>query len=314
MKDIPRCPRLEVADLQLVVALAVAGSTAQAAPLLHLSQSAVSRALLGVEDKLGARLFARTARGLKPTAAGSRLVAGARQLLGELGELERRVAAPVTPPTRVRLVCECYTAYHWLPTVLANLRQTLPELEVALAVEHTNEPVAALEDGDVDVALLTTARVPRGELEERELFSDEVIFVLSPAHPLAAKSTLTRSDLRTCTLVSGNVPTGEARWFSAKVFGRARPRIRFQRVPLTEAILDVVRAQMGVAVLSEWIVAPHLGRGDLVARRLSTGALHRSWRIAWRRESRDAALRLATALAATVPSARRPRRLAAAIS
>lgn len=49
-------------DLQVVLALAAAGSTASAAAALHLTQSAVSRALLLVEDKLGVRLFARSER------------------------------------------------------------------------------------------------------------------------------------------------------------------------------------------------------------------------------------------------------------
>ena len=72
-------------------------------------------------------------------------------------------------------------------------------------------------------------------------------------------------------------------------------------LPVTEAILDVARAGMGIAALSEWIASPHLGKGDLVARRLASGPLRRPWRVAWRREVGDAALRLVSALESTVP-------------
>lgn len=305
MDDIgpPPNPRLDIRDLRVVLALASAGTTAQAATVLHLTQPAVSRALLSAEDKLGVRLFDRTPRGLVLTAAGEQLVSGSKRLLVELGDLEHRVRTPVAPPVRLRIVCECYTAYHWLPSALVKLRQSLPGLQLALAVEHTQSPVDALVAGDIDVALITSATVPRTGLEVRQAFSDEVIFVMSASHPLASRKTLTRDDLRESTLLTGQTPPAEVHWFMTRAFGRERPRLRFERLPLTEAILDVARAGMGIAVLSEWIAGPHLGKGDLVAKRLASGPLRRPWRIAWRPEVGDAALRLAAALEPTVPHA-----------
>src|SRR4051794_11770501 len=99
-------PQLEIRDLELVRALAEAGTTAGAASALHITQSAVSRALGQAEARVGARLFERSARGLVATAPGERLIAGAGPLLAQLAELERAVAAPAVAPTRVRVVCE----------------------------------------------------------------------------------------------------------------------------------------------------------------------------------------------------------------
>ncbi len=297
----PPDTRLDLRHFRVVVALASAGTTAQAASLLHLTQPAVSRALLTAEDRLGVRLFDRTPRGLVPTEAGRHLVEGATRLLVELGDLERRVLTPATAPIRLRLVCECYTAYHWLPSMLVDLRRNLPGLEVVLAVEHTKDPVPALEAGDIDVALVTTASVPRATLETRRLFSDEIVFVLSASHPLAARKALTREDLRAHTLLTSQAPPAEARWFMSHVFGRERPRLQLERLPLTEAQLDMARAGLGIAVLSEWIAGPHLGKGDLIVKRLVSGPLQRPWRIAWRRQAGDAALRLASALESLAP-------------
>ena len=302
MEDIaPPSPRLDVRDLRVVLALAAAGTTARAAAALHLTQPAVSRALLAAEERLGARLFDRTPRGLVPTPAGQELVAGATRILVELGDLEHRVRAPVAPSIRLRLVCECYTAYHWLPSALVTLRKSLPGLHLSLAVEHTQDPVPALVAGELDVALLTTSTVPRAGLESRPLFSDEIIFVVSASHPLASRRALTREDLREQTVLTGQTPAAESHWFMTQVFGRERPRLRVERLPLTEAILDVARAGLGVAVLSEWISTPHLGKGDLVVKRLASGPLRRPWRMAWRKEVGDSALRLLAALESTVP-------------
>lgn len=302
--SIPR-PRLELRDLQVVLAVAAAGTTAAAAGSLHLSQPAVSRALLAAEARLGARLFERSPRGLQATAAGEQVVRGATQLLAELVELERQVRAPTTRPTRVRLVCECYTAYHWLPSALAQLAARSPNLEFALAVEHTRAPVEALVAGKLDVALLTTSEVPR-EIGTQPLFADEIVFVVAPTHPLARKPTLSRDDLREARLITSETPEAETRWFLQRVFGRGRPPRRAQRLPLTEAILDVARAGMGVAVLSEWMAGPHLGRGDLVVKRLASGPLRRPWRMAWRCEAEEAARGLLAALKTSAPALRRP--------
>jgi len=297
-------PRLEVRDLRVVLALASTGSTARAASVLHITQSAVSRALLAAEDKLGTRLFDRTRQGLSPTAAGERFLADATRLLVELADLERRICAPEGAPVRIRLVCECYTAYHWVPSALVSLRKSMPDVQVELAVEHTNEPVEALLAGQIDAALLTTGAVPRGQLLERSLFSDEVVFIVSTSHPLAERKTLTRADLRTNPLISSRSPFAEEEWFMTRVFGRARPRLHYERFPLTEAIIDVARAGLGIAVLSEWIAGPHLGKGDLVTKRLDAGPLLRPWRFAWRKEIDDAARRVLSALAITAPRAR----------
>jgi len=297
-------PALEVRDLELVLALAESGSTVRAASRLHLTQSAVSRGLLAVEERLGTRLFERVARGLVPTAAGERLVGGAGPMLGQLLELEHHARSGVTDRVPLRVVCECYTAYRWLPSTLAKLRPAMPGLDVTLAFEHTQAPVAALQSGDVDVALLTTGKVT-GALVEQPLFSDEIVFVIAATHPLASHATIGVDDLRAYPMITSTAtPEPEHRWFFARVFGRSpAPRIAGLRFPLTEAIVDAARAGMGIAVLSEWIATPYLASGDLVAKSFRRTKLDRPWRIAYRRESAEAAGRLAASLGAALPHA-----------
>lgn len=298
-------PQLEVRDLELVLALSVAGSTASAASALHLTQSAVSRALCQAEERVGARLFERSARGLAPTAAGSRLLAGAADILEQLRQLERAVSAPSPAPQRVRVVCECYTAYRWLPSALASLRQRWAELALEVEPKHTADPVRALAAGKVDVALLTTSALPKGEgLREQPLLADEVVLVMSERHRLAQHRRITAAELAGESLITGYAPPAEARWFGRAAFGRRRPKLTFLRFPLTEAIIDAARAGLGVAVLSEWMASGYLESGDLVVRRLASGPLRRPWRIAYREELAEVAERLKPALVSSAPRLR----------
>jgi LysR family transcriptional regulator for metE and metH len=292
--------RLDARDLEVVLAIASAGSTVKAAAALHLTQSAVSRALLLVEEKLGMPLFERRARGVAPTAAGARLIAGAGGVLAQLAELERQ-AKQADRGRPLRVVCECYTAYRWLPSTLASLRRGGAGPEVSLAFDHTRAPVAGLLAGEVDVALLTTASVPK-TLVERPLFADEIVFIVAATHPLAKQASITPADLRRFPLItSTQTPEPESRWFFSHVFRRTAPRVERLAFPLTEVIVDAARAGMGVAVLSEWIALPYLTAGDLVAKRLRKGPLQRPWRMAYARDTADAANRLASALSGAAP-------------
>lgn len=292
-------PKLDVRDLDVVLALATAGTTTKAAGKLHLTQSAVSRALAVAEGKIGTRLFERTRDGLAPTAAGRRLLEGAGPILAQLADLERTVRGD-TERLRLRIVCECYTAYRWLPSTLVALRPKLPRLELQLAPRYTRTPVDALREGNVDIALLTTAPVPDAKhsgLVERPLFTDEVSFVVSSSHPLARKRAITAEDIVEHGIVTNEAPPAEVLWFANAIFGRKRPKVRMTTFPLTEAVFDAARAGMGVAVASEWIATPYLEHGDLVVKRMTKGPLLRPWRIAWRREVQEAADLLASALA-----------------
>ncbi|WP_266159841.1 LysR family transcriptional regulator, partial [Dyella silvatica] len=300
--DIPAHTRLDSRDLRLVLALATAGSTAGAASALHLTQPAVSRALLAAEDKLGVRLFERTPRGLDPTAAGATLIEGAVPLLTMLYELETRLGAQAAPTQRLRLVCECYTAYHWMPSALEGLRASLPGVDLVIAIESTRDPIAALEAGDIDVALVSEAPKPRSRrLVERPLFADEVVFVMAASHRLASRPALTQADLRGETLLTSRLPTRDMSWFNKPMHAMHEASLNYQVLPLTEAVIDFARANMGIGVLSEWIADPHLRRGDLLAKRLATGPLRRPWRLVWRKEVQANALRLLAVLERAAP-------------
>jgi LysR family transcriptional regulator for metE and metH len=289
---LPSHSRLDSRDLRLVAALAAAGTTARAAQLLHLTQPAVSRALLAAEHKLGVRLFERTPRGLAPTGAGSTLLDSAQRLLADLQDLEARVCGPAVAQP-LRLVCECYTAYHWLPGALQGLRASMPGVELRIALEHTRDPVAALQAGDIDAALISEAPTPRSRrLVEQPLFADEVVFVMAASHRLAARAALTLADLAGESLLASRLPTRDMHWFHRQLAAPRGVALNYQVLPLTEAVVAFARAGLGIGVLSEWVAGPHLQRGDVVARRLASGPLRRPWRLVWRKDVEDTATRL----------------------
>lgn len=289
-------PNLEVRDLRLLIALSEAGTTKAAGEILHLAQPSVSRALLALEDRFGEVLFHRTPKGLLPTETCERLVMGGQTLLTNLCELERHARQESVPAPRIRLVSECHTAYHWLPSALQTMRREMPGVELSLRLECTRDPLASLESAQVDAALLTSPVKPSLEIDVRPLFNDEMIFVVATDHMLASKKRLTIDDLRAHPLFCAPATPAEQRWFASAVFGRAQPRLDVSWVPLTEAIVELSRAGMGIGVLTEWVAGPYLKAGGLVAKRLTRKVLRRPWQLAWRRSLGASGPRLLRAL------------------
>ena len=134
------------------------------------------------------------------------------------------------------------------------------------------------------------------------LLHDEIVFLVSASHPLAARGSVTPGDLgRVPLIVSTTTPEPETRWFMRQVFGGKAPRVQRHAFPLTEAVIDATRARMGVAPMSEWVAKEYLAGGDLVALRLPRKQLRRPWRLAYRRGLEGAAQQLASVLRSSAP-------------
>lgn len=263
--------QVEPRHLELVRTIAETGSLSAAAKRLFVTQSAVSHQLRDVEERAGQRLFIR-GRAIRMTAAGSMLLARAAPLLRELARFQAQGDAP---PRRLRISTGCYTSYHWLPEAVRRLGVEFPDVEVQLVLEATRAPVAFLDAGKLDIAITTDAPQQK-RFARRALFEDELLAVVAPHHPLARGKRVTPEQLgRECILVY-DAPLAELDvWTRFLRPARVRPRA-LHRVPLTEAIVHLARANMGVGVLSSWIAAPYEAQGGLVTLRLGR-RLKRTW-------------------------------------
>lgn len=264
------CP-LEVRHLRLVRAIAAEGNVTRAATQLHLSQSAVSHQLLDLERDLGARLFDRVGKKMVPTPSGLKLLAGAERLLVDLSALERELY-DLRSDARVplRITTSCYTSYHWLPAVLSRFAKRHPRVDLTIVLEATKRAQEALAADAIDLAIDTDP--PRDEGWARvPLVSSELVALLSPSHPVFARrkrdpESLRWGDLRGTTLLVHDI--GEALYarldhavresWLRKSGERLGSPFTLQKIPLTEALVELARAQVGVGIVDRWTVEPYL--------------------------------------------------------
>ncbi|MDT5063535.1 MAG: LysR family transcriptional regulator, regulator for metE and metH [Acidobacteriota bacterium] len=267
---------LEVRHLRLIEAVAKAGSITKAGNLLYLTQSALSHQLRDAEEKLGVALFVRLNKRMILTPAGERLLSSAQSILDEMKRVEediRQIA--LSREGILRITTECYTCYHWLPSLLKIFNQEFPRIEVQIVVEATIDPLQALLDGKIDLALVSEPP-KNSKLVYKPLFQDEMVVVMSNDHPLAARSFIKAEDFAQEHLLIYTTMTDTTLF--KKVLGPAgiTPR-QVSKVQLTEALLEMIRAGVGIGVMARWAVAPHIEAGTLRAVPLTKKGLRRRW-------------------------------------
>ena len=267
---------LEIRHLRLVVAIAETGSVTRAGERLHLTQSALSHQLKGIESRLHTPLFHRVGKRMVPTAAGDHLLRSAAHVLDLVGRTEdeiKRTAAGSQGPLRIST--QCYTCYHWLPSLLKAYRADHPGVDVHVDAAATPDPVKFLLDGRLDVAIMSD-RVRDRRLVERHLFDDDLVVITAPKHAWASQTYVRAEDFASETLFI--YPPKEESTVYQRVLAAAGVTPKgLQQIQLTEAIIELVKAGLGVAVMARWAVEPYVRSGSIRASRLTRKGYRRHW-------------------------------------
>jgi LysR family glycine cleavage system transcriptional activator len=184
-------------------------SFTHAAQELFVTQSAVSRQIKTLEERLGVVLFVRGARGIVMTEPGERLY---RAVSAALAQMEEAIAALSGTPSRtVTVSCTLAFCSLWLIPRLSAFQKAHPGVEVRLSA---NNEVVNLERERIDLAIryAPQQRVPA---EALRLFGEEVVPVCSPALLKDKTRPLRRiDDLRHHVLLHLDDPTGPLPWLS----------------------------------------------------------------------------------------------------
>ncbi|MEZ5810596.1 MAG: LysR family transcriptional regulator [Rhizobiaceae bacterium] len=167
---------MNIEHVRTFLAIAETGSFVAAAERLHVTQSTVSARIRALEQQLGSTLFIRNKTGATPTAAGTRFLGPAGQMVRayeharqDIG-LPKRIRSRLTIAARIGLWDGLLLA--WFP----RLRQSHPDIVFRAEIGFEPEIMQGLIEGRVDIACLYTPQHRPG-LELIGLFVDHLVMV-----------------------------------------------------------------------------------------------------------------------------------------
>ena len=275
---------LDLHKLDIFAVVAAEGSFSRAADRLTLSQPAVSQHMRDLEAALSVELFVREHRGVSLTPAGVTLLDYSKCLLRLAAEAESAVTNfnQITDGT-LRIGASGGPGAYLLPEWLHAFHQRYPSLTLAIATATTAESVAAVERGEVELAIVEGERIDHTAVHTLILQDVESLVVVHPEHPWAERQAVPVADLGTEPLVAPAAGSEGRDWLIGSLSGHGvQPRI-VAELDSMEAIKKAVRAKLGVAVLPHCAIRDELAHGDLVALPLADALIGRTLKLVWSR-------------------------------
>jgi DNA-binding transcriptional LysR family regulator len=245
-----------LAAMEVFVHVVDAGSFSGAAKQLRMGQSAVSKAIAQLEERLRVRLLLRTTRRLTPTEAGRNFYERAKRSIEEVNEAElvaRGASATLSGRLRIQATV-AFALLHVIPSLPAFLAQH-PELDVDLVIDDRN--INLVEFG-IDIGL-RVGQLGNSKLSARKIAQCQTLVIGTPSYFNAAGVPRVPADLVRHQVVACEQPLGGTTWTfrrgvveaSISVDGRVR-------LSSTIGVRECVLADLGLTVASEWMFAPEL--------------------------------------------------------
>jgi DNA-binding transcriptional LysR family regulator len=269
------CWAVDLRQLEIIRAIADTGSFTAAGEKLHVSQSAISRQILLLEDELGEPVFHRIGRRIRITPAGESLLQLSNRVFQDLDETVAAISdKQESLRGTMRLVGGMTVCLYVFPALLAEVRRVHPSLDLKITVGSAERSIAMLRAGAGDLGLLTLP-VEATDLVAVPVLQEELLLVTYPSHPLAKKRQVAPADLNRESFIlfeTGSITRRIVEQFFM------RERIEAEIVMETEnveIIKAMVRHGLGISIIPWQAAAADVRTKQLFCTRIAGQALYR---------------------------------------
>jgi DNA-binding transcriptional LysR family regulator len=295
---------MELRRVRYFVAVADHLSFRAAADELHLSQSALSEQIAGLERDLGAALFDRTNRRVRLTPAGVEYLAGARQVIRDFEAAgERAREAQAGRRGSLRIGTGGLAVIDHVPRAVRAFRRDYPDVDVTIRIVRDSEPLEVLFARRVDVLIVSDVDANDERVVRKPLWESSQRIVLSNDHPLAGAPSVRLRDLQNETLITyaqrgGGGPHQRVLELCREQHFTPMQTREVSEIAELETLLCLVGCGLGFAILAapfERMAPPNVVFKSIAGPR---NALHLS--ACWERESTNVFVQNFVRAAATV--------------
>lgn len=257
---------MEDHKLRVFCAVAETKSFSKASEVIHLTQPAVSLQIQAMEELYETRLFDRSGNSINLTPAGEILYKRAKEILALYAEAQHNISE-ITGAIKGSLSIGASSTIgnYLLPHIIAAFKKKVPQVNISLVVNNTKVITERLNAGEIDIALVE-GDVSKQRFSVETLISDELVVIMSPAHPWAERRGLSAIELTKEPLILREEGSG-TRQIILKHLEEHGIKLDQLKIALvmgsTEAIKGAVEEGLGVSIMSGWAVRKWLKQGLL---------------------------------------------------
>lgn len=266
---------MDLRQLEIIRAIADSGSFTAAGAKLHVSQSAISRQILLLEEELGEPVFHRIGRRIRITPAGESLLQLSHRVFQDLQDTVSSISdKQESLKGTMRLVGGMTVCLYVFPALLAELRRIHPHLDMKITVGSGERSIAMLRSGAGDLGLITLP-VEATDLVPLPVLEEELLLVTYPSHPLAKKKTITPADLNRQHFIlfeTGSITRKLVEEFFSSE--QIKPEIVMETENV-EIIKAMVRHGLGISIVPWQAAAADVRSKQLFCSRVAGHALKR---------------------------------------
>lgn len=240
---------MKIRQLQALRALALTGTTTEAARLLHITQPAVSKLIGQVEGEFNVRIFDRRQGRLVMTPEGKTLYADVERILSQLDDLAAKTHdVSALGGNAIRVGAMPALGFGLLPSTVRRFALEYPQVRCVIDVDTRERIEDLVSIGHYELGFVTLP-VQQKRLTVTPLASVAAVCILPPGHKFAPRATIHAEDLADESFVSVD-PSILLRHRVDAVFGERRVNRRL-RVQASTTVLacNMVAAGVGVSIV-----------------------------------------------------------------
>src|SRR5688500_4993391 len=241
---------MELHQLRYFVAVAETGNFTRASERAHVSQPSLSQQVLKLEAEVGHKLFHRLGRKAVLTEAGAAFLERARRILFEVENAAKELGDHPSLGRRITVGAVQTVMPYLVTPLIAQLRETLPNLLVDSVEDFRSNLVRGVVEGDLDLAVVPQP-VKEHRISIEPLFAEPLLLVVGKSHPIAGRTEISIADLAAETFVS----LGDSSALATQVrafFGdqKFQPRIGF-RCAQVATLKQIISLGLGISLLPQ---------------------------------------------------------------